>query len=205
MKLWVLISLLLSLNTFAQDKVFTDKSAHTDKGISENIRNLSTQICGWYSSSGSKVAENVKRSVLYHMKKYENIPSATPTQMIYFLNRNKHHMTCGDDNINYMMESFRHGAYDQLFNVFLFDYLLVDDDSLYVDINVISYAEDGDNTPPETLLDYMVRETKDPSNPQGMIKEIKRLIELFEGDLGGKRYSELSAQEKQAGLDAHNK
>ena len=149
MKFWVLISLLLSLNTFAQDKVLTHTSTATDKGISENIGDLSSQICRHYVGNASKVAENVKYVIVRHMKKYDNIPDATPTQMIHFLNRNKHHMTCGDDNINYMMESFRHGAYDQFFNVFLFDYLLVDDESLYVDVNVISYAEDDGNNPPE--------------------------------------------------------
>jgi hypothetical protein len=211
MKLWVLISLLLSLNTFAQGEAFTDKSAYTDKGISENIRNLSTQICGWYSSDSTKVAENVKRSVFNHMKKYENIPAATPTQMIHFLNRNKHHMTCGDDNAGYMVESFRHGAYDQLFNVFLFDYLLVDDESLYVDVNAISYTGGpernrvyGFKGEPELTLDYMDRETKNPAKSDRTRKEIKRLINMFEDYLGGKRYSELSAQEKQAGFDAYN-
>jgi hypothetical protein len=50
---------------------------------------------------------------------------------------------------------------------------------------------------------YMVREWKSPEIDETTQKEIKRLINMF-GYLGGKRYSELSAQEKQAGFDAYN-
>ena len=199
MKLLVLIGLLLSFTVVAHAK----EATLAGKGISENIRNLSNQICGYHASDASKVAENVKWSISKHMKKYENIPDATPTQMVTFLNRNKHHMTCGYDNAHYMVESFRHGAYDQLFNVFLFDYLLLDDESLYVDVNGISHTGGKTGTEPETVLDYMYREWKSPEIDETTRKEIKRLIRMF-GYLGGKRYSELSAQEKQAGLDAHN-
>jgi len=180
MKLLVLISFLLSFNAIS-----ADSSKLKAQGISENIEDLSSQICTQFVGDGSKVAKFVKQKISLHMKKYENIFNATPTQMIHFLNRNKHYMTCGFDNINYMMESFKHGAYDQLFNVFLFDSLLTDDESLYVDINVISYTKENYNTvtPPKTLLDYMYLEWKDPRNDKTTKREIKDLIEFFEGDL----------------------
>ncbi|WP_353536988.1 hypothetical protein [Colwellia sp. KU-HH00111] len=176
---------------------------------SEKVDVLANQICAYYTSNASKVAENVKRSVINHMKKYEKISNPTPTQMVTFLNRNKHYMTCGDDDTGYMVESFRHGAYDQLFNVFMFDYLLLDDESLFVDINAISYTAGKENTQsgpgkPELTLDYMDRESINPANADRMRKEIKDLIEFFEGDLGGKRYHELTEQEKQATIKAKN-
>jgi hypothetical protein len=177
-------------------KGLTDVEKLATLGVSENIRNLSTQICGYYSSDSTKVAENVKKSIINHMKKYEKIKNPTPTQMVKFLNRNKNFMTCGDDNAGYMVESFRHGAYDQLFNVFMFDYLLLDDESLYVDVNAISYTGGKSGTDPETTLDYMYREFISPEIDERTRKEIKRLINMFELDLGAKRYANLPATEK---------
>jgi len=102
-----------------------------------------------------------------------------------------------------MVESFRHGAYDQLFNVFLFDYLLLDDESLFVDVNAISHTGGESGTAPEMLLDYMYREWKSPEIDELTRKEIKDLIDMFEGYLNGKRWHELTEQEQQAGLDAN--
>jgi len=123
---------------------------------SKNIEVLSNRICAYYGLAADKVAENVKKSVMAHIKNYENITNPTPTQMVKFLNRNKNHMTCGENNINYMAESLNHGAaYDQLFNVFMFDDLLLDDENLYVDINAVSTTKDGISM---TTLDYMYQE-----------------------------------------------
>ena len=165
-------------------------------GISENIGVLASRICAYYTSNANEVAENVKKSIINHMKKYESIDNPTPTQMVKFLNRNKNFMTCGDDNAGYMVESFRHGAYDQLFNVFMFDYLLLDDESLFVDVNAISYTGGKSGTEPETTLDYMYREWKNPAKSETTRKEIKRLINMFEMDLGAKRYANLGKEEK---------
>ena len=139
-------------------KGLTDVTKLATLGVSKNIKDLSNQICLNYRGDSTKVASNVKEVILDHMKKYENISNPTPTQMVKFLNRNKNFMTCGDDNAGYMVESFRHGAYDQLFNVFMFDYLLLDDENLYVDVNAISYTGGKSGTEPETTLDYMYRE-----------------------------------------------
>ena len=172
-----LVTILSSLSLFAADtdpstpcidcgvhlrgdstKGLTDVTKLATLGVSENIGVLASRICAFYTSDSTKVAENVKKSIINHMKKYEKISNPTPTQMVKFLNRNKNFMTCGDDNAGYMVESFRHGAYDQLFNVFMFDYLLLDDENLYVDVNAISYTGGKSGTEPETTLDYMYRE-----------------------------------------------
>ena len=69
-----------------------------------------------------------------------------------------------------------------------FDLLVDDDTEEYIDVNAISYSEDDGK--PETVLDFMYREIKKPL-PKSSIEEIKGLIELFENDLGAKRYQEL--------------
>lgn len=86
-------------------------------------------------------------------------------------------MLCG--NTNYMVESFRHGAYDELFNIFFYEELLVEDEDLYVDINAISYTAGVTENEPETVLDYMCREIKDPSLPEKLRGEIQYLIECL--------------------------
>ena len=193
---------LITKGVTASNGEVSEPMVSTKMGVSDNIRNLSTQICGYYTSDASKVAENVKRSVINHMKKYDNIANPTPTQMVRFLNRNKHYMTCGDDNAGYMVESFRHRAHYQLFNVFMFDHLLLDDESLYIDINAVSFTGGESGKAPELTLDYMYRESTNLENARGMQNEIKDLIEFFEGDLNGKRYHELIEQEKQAVRDS---
>ncbi|GBL05947.1 sucrose-6-phosphate hydrolase [Glaciecola sp. KUL10] len=62
----------------------------------------------------------------------------TPQEIIRFLNKYRNQMLCG--NTNYMVKSFMHCAYHQLFNVFLFEDLLIEDEELYININAISFA-----------------------------------------------------------------
>jgi len=199
MKLLIIFSLLLSFGaTAAQLSESELKQRAEQLGISENIVDISNEICLVYRRSGSKVAQNVKRTIERHMLKYEKVADPTQVQIIQFLNHNKNFMTCGDDNKHYMMVSFEHGnAYDQLFNVLFFDWLLVDDDSLYIDVNVYSFTGPPDGKTPESLLDYMYRESKNRSNSRQMNNEIKELIEFFEGDLGAKRYTDFTAEQKQ--------
>jgi hypothetical protein len=145
------------------------------------------------------VAKSSKAAVIRHMDKYENIQNPTPEQIIRFLNRNKNHMLCG--NTNYMVESFRHGAYDELFNIFFYEELLVEDEGLYVDINAISYTGGVTENEPETVLDYMYREVKRESRSKKSRREIQRLIEMFEEYFNGKRFGELTDEEQAAALE----
>ncbi len=48
-------------------------------GISENIEILSNQICAYYTFNANKVAENVKKSIINHMKKYESMDISIST------------------------------------------------------------------------------------------------------------------------------
>lgn len=105
-------------------------------------------------------------------------------------------MLCG--NTNYMVESFRHGAFNQLFNIFFYEELLVEDEDLYVDINAISYTGGVTETEPETVLDYMYREVKRESRSKKSRREIQYLIDFFVSDLGGKRFAELTDEEQAA-------
>jgi len=167
-------------------------------GISENILDLSSELCLIYGLDGSKVALNVKDAIERHMLRYEKNDNPSPEQIIQFLNHNKNFMTCGDDNKHYMMVSFEHGnAYDQLFNVLFFDWLLVDDDSLYIDVNAYSFTGPPDGKTPESLMDYMYRESKNRSNSRQTNNEIKELIEVMEFNLGAKRYRDFTPQQKQ--------
>jgi len=166
-------------------------------GITENIGNLSRSICGYYGFDGNKIAQNVKAMIEMYMLDYEKIDNPTPEQIIQFLNHNKNFMTCGKDNKHYMMVSFEHGrSYDQLFNVLFFDWLLVDDDSLYIDVNVYSFTGPPNGNSPESLMDYLYRVFELTTIPKRK-REIKELIEFFEGDLGAKRYRDFTPEQKQ--------
>ena len=166
--------------------------------ISENITALSNQICSIYRGDGTKVAQKVDNAVKQHMAEYEKIADPTPAQMVAFLNRNKHAMTCGEDNKNYMMVSFEHGrAYNQLFNYFLFDELLQEEGQQQIDVNAISFTGPPTGKEPETVLDFMVKEYHDESNSQFKRNEIKELINTFEEYMNGKRFKNFSLAEQQ--------
>mgnify|MGYP000390591953 CR=1 FL=1 len=198
MKLLIIFSLLLSFGATAAPLSEPELKQRTEQlGISENIGSLSGTICGLYRLAGDKVALNVKVAIEKHMLDYEKIANPTPEQIIQFLNRNKNFMACGKNNKHYMMVSFEHGAYDQLFNVLFYDWLLVDDDSLYIDVNAYSFTGPPDGTSPESLLDYMYRATQNLSYAKLTVIEIKELIEVFEFNLGAKRYRDFTPEQKQ--------
>lgn len=183
MKMFIVLSLLLCFITSA---MAGDDGAGAP---SENIGALAERVCSAYLMDGNKVAIKVRQYILGHMKKYEGISSPTIGQIINFLNHNKNYMTCGDEEKHYMKAAFDHGrAYDQLFNVLFFDELLSDDESQWVDINGISLNEDGQ---PETVLDYMYKVKLNYTKGSAKRDEIKSLIDFFELDLGGKRFTEL--------------
>ncbi|MEQ3653052.1 MAG: hypothetical protein ABNH21_16515 [Glaciecola sp.] len=187
----IVVWLIMSVNAHAVN----------DSDVSPNISQLAVTICAIYSRDARKVATSAEAAIIRHMKRHEKISNPTPEQMIRFLNRNKNHMLCGDTN--YMVESFRHGAYDELFNILFYEKLLVEDEDLYVDINAISYTggqhptdRNKHNQEPETVLDYMYREVNREARGEKARGEIQYLIEMFEEYFNGKRYSELTDAEK---------
>jgi len=198
MKLLIIFSLLLSFGATAAPLSESELKLRAEQlGISEKIGLLSREICGYYRLNGNKIALNAKGAIEMHMLDYEKIANPTPEQIIQFLNRNKNFMTCGKNNKHYMMVSFEHGrSYDQLFNLLFFDWLLVDDDSHYIDVNVYSFTGPPDGTSPESLLDYMYRELE-LTNIAKRRREIKELIEVMEFNLEAKRYRDFTPQQKQ--------
>lgn len=167
-------------------------------GISESIPLLSTRICSYYNEDGTKIATYVDSAIKVHMKKYENITNPTPEQTIQFLNRNKHAMTCGEENKHYMMVSFELGrAYDQLFNVLFFDWLLTEDESLWIDVNAISFSGPPTGKDPETVLDFMDRQLNSRVVDKKKKGEIRSLVETFEEYLGAKRFKDYPLAEQQ--------
>lgn len=183
------------------------KFASMKFGASEDIAQLAVNICAQYYGDATKVAENVKGVIVRFLiakKKDENpnlkhVPPPSPEEIIKFLNKHKNQMLCG--NTNYMVKAFEELAYHQLFNVFLYDDLLVEelilrDDPLYVDINAISYTGPPTGDKPETVLDFMLREVKDPMLPELSRKKVQYLIDMFKQYYGGKRYAQLPKEEK---------
>ncbi|MDP5132678.1 MAG: hypothetical protein NWQ54_17530 [Paraglaciecola sp.] len=76
------------------------------------------------------------------------------------------------------------------------EYLLVEDEDLYVDINSISYTGGVAEKEPETVLDYMYREVKVQWRGKKSRCEIQDLIDFCVSDLGGKRFAELTGEEQ---------
>ncbi|MGB3726972.1 MAG: hypothetical protein WA981_14545 [Glaciecola sp.] len=165
-------------------------------GASEEIAQLARNMCSQYYRDATKVAKNIEEVLVDYLQAHENIDNPSPKQIILFLNKHKNQMLCGDTN--YMVESLRHGAYDELFNILFYEKLLVEDEDLYVDINAISYTGPPTGNKPETVLDYMYREVANPILPKKAKGEIQYLIEMFEEYFNGKRYSELTDAEKAA-------
>ena len=159
-------------------------------GASENIEELAGTICNYYLLAGADMAKKIKTVITNHIAKYEKVISPSKAQIIQFLNKNKNYMMCGEDKkTNYLVAAFGNtGSINQLYNILFFDLLVDDDTEEYIDVNAISYSE-GDGKP-ETVLDFMYREIKKP-RAKSTLDEIKGLIELFENDLGAKRYHEL--------------
>mgnify|MGYP000165054315 CR=1 FL=1 len=193
MKQWARLSFAVLMTFLVAMPVLAENTS-----ASKNIIKLSNEICAIYRDDGTKIAKYVDSAIKVHLKEYEAISNPTPEQIIHFLNRNKNAMTCGKDNKNYMMVSFEHGrAYDQLFNVLFFDWLLSEDESQWVDINAVSFSGKPTGRGPETLLDFMDRVLEKETQDNGKVREMKSLIETFETYLGGKRFKDLSLSDQQ--------
>ena len=114
----------ISLDAVGQTKPF--KFEAMKYGASEEIGQVATNICAQYYGDATKVAKNIKEILvdfLIAKKKAENpnqeqVQPPSPEEMIKFLNKYKNQLLCG--NTNYMVESFKHGAYDELFNIFFY-------------------------------------------------------------------------------------
>ena len=163
---------------------------------SKNIKALAGRICLYYNMSGKNIARDAKKAIKKYMTKYEGIQHPTGKQMLLFLNKNKHKMTCKRDGLekNYMMVAFDRSAHNALFDGLLFSDLTPRDRKIKPDVNAVSYT--GKNGIPETVLDYMNRIIANKRNSRGFIKEVQNLKDTFVKHLDGKRFDQLPAKEQ---------
>ena len=164
---------------------------------SKAIRALSASICNIYSLSGVNIAKDTKIAIKDHMKQHENNSNPTGAQMLQFLNKNRHKMTCSDRNgvqKNYMKYAFDRRAQGDLFEALFMDDLIPDDLSVLIDVNAVSYTGPGGT--PETVLDYMDKIIDGKGRSRGFIDEVKALRELLIEDLGAKKFKDLPADEQ---------
>ena len=162
----------------------------------ERFRSLANSICGFYLVSGSRIAQRSKGVIQRFIAKYEGIQHPTGKQMLLFLNKYKHKLTCKTDGVekNYMMVAFDRRAERTLFDELMFTMLTPEDQSVLPDVNAVSYT--GANGAPETVLDYMERLIKTNALGRKNTKQIKDLKETFVEELGAKRFDQLSAKEQ---------
>lgn len=163
---------------------------------SQKMRLLARKICTIYTLSGVNIARDTKNAIKKYMSREEGIKNPTGAQMLRFLNKNRHKMTCKDNGVekNYMMYAFDRGAHGNLFDGFFIDELIPEDLSVLVDVNAVSCTEV--NEKPETVLDYMDKLIANKRNTKGFIEEVKSLKELFVEDLGAKNFRDLPSSEQ---------
>lgn len=172
---------------------------------SKAIRALSASICAIYSLSGVNIAKDTKKAIKKHMKQHENNSNPTGAQMLQFLNRNRHKMTCRDRNgvyKNYMKFAFDRSAHGSLFEALFMDELIPDDLTTLINVNAVSNT--GPDGSPETVLDYMDKIIAGNGRSDGFIDEVKALREIFIDDLGAKKYTQLSSLEKKQAKEQLN-
>ena len=164
----------------------------------EKLRTLAGQICGYYNSAGEKIAQKSKAAIQRYMARHEGLKNPTGKQMLLFLNKNKHKLTCKRDGVekNYMMVAFDRGAEQSLFDELMFTELTPEDQSVIPDVNAVSYT--GANGTPQTVLDYMDKLISTNAMGSENTKQYKDLRETFVEELGAKKFNELPAKEQAA-------
>ena len=189
----------LAANTVGAQSSSIEKRYTHDN--SSSMRSLARKICFIFTFSGLDVAKNTKKWIGKHMLKHHGINNPSGTQMLQFLNRNRHKMTCKDKygvEKNYMKYAFDRRASKSLFEQLFIEDLPPEDLSVMINLNEISNT--GKNGTPETVLDYMNKLIKDKIHGDAMTNDIKLLREFFVEEMGAKKYSELTPTEQQEAL-----
>lgn len=164
---------------------------------SDYILRLSNHICAIFSGDVEKISDNALSAIRIYMQKYENPAPPTTTQIVNFLNQNKNRMTCGKDNKHYMIVALEDASsYDELFNVLFYDQLLTEDDSVFVDVNIISYSGPPTRREPESVLDFMQRSISDKAYDDSKLKDFEELIDFFKEALEAKNAKEILIEER---------
>ena len=163
----------------------------------EWISALASTICAHYSTSGVNIASDTKKSIKRYMAKHEGIKNATGPQMLKFLNKNRHKMTCKDKydvEKNYMKYAFDRSSQGDLFDLLFVDQLIPEDLSVLINVNAVSFTGPGGT--PETVLDYVNNLIKTNKFGTAMTEEIIALKELLVEDLNAKSFKALPAAEQ---------
>jgi len=164
---------------------------------SKAIGALSARICAIYSLSGVNIAKDAKKAIKSYMRRHENNSNPTGAQILQFLNKNRHKMTCKDRNgveKNYMKYAFDRSAQGSLFEALFMDDLIPDDLSVLINVNAVSNTGPGGT--PETVLDYMDKIIDGKDSSRAFIGEVKALREILIEDLGAKNFKDLPADEQ---------
>lgn len=186
MKILLILSVLLSFNVFSQQ-------------VDENAGKLGRAICGTYTD-GDKIVQNIDETVKYYMK----VDNPAPDQIAIYLNKNLHEMTCVDDGkeVNYMHYSMHRKsfAFFELFKNYLMDeiWMKVEDESININVNAVSFY--GAENRPETVLDYMERESALLEDGGERKARLDQTIFIFKYNFEAKRFSELPKTEQTARL-----
>ena len=61
---------------------------------SKPIKALAENMCNIFTGSGLKIASDAKIAIQSYMERFENKANPTGTEMLQFLNKNRHEMTC---------------------------------------------------------------------------------------------------------------
>ncbi|MFT2092326.1 hypothetical protein [Paraglaciecola sp. 2405UD69-4] len=205
MKLLIILMLLLSVNLVTKPalaianatdkKVAHVKIARADADVpDEKIRSLAQGICNTYDN-GHDTVLNIEKVIKSHITDYIQILDLTPEQITLFLNKHKDNMTCtiNGEQVHYMHYSFYKNsfAFFSLFKKYLSDkvWMNIEDESINIDVNAVSYFQDSKQ--PETVLDYMLRESARLPEGNERKARIDQVMRIFVNMFEAKTYGQL--------------
>lgn len=176
--------------------------------VDESPGKVAAAICSTYTD-GDKMINNINKVI----KMYIKVDNPTPDQIAHYLNKNLHQMTCSIyDNkgnikdIHYMHYSVFSGmAFFSLFKKYLMDeiWMNIEDESINIDVDAVSFY--GAENRPETVLDYMERESALLEDGDERKARLDQVIRFFIDSYEAKRFSELSKQKQLWHLERQQK
>ncbi len=184
----------LAIGTATDKQVAHVKIAQADAEVPDEIGALAQQICLTYDN-GHKTVTNIDSMIQNHLAFYHKLPDPTPEQITLFLNKHKDNMTCtiNGEQVHYMHYSFYDSgfAFFSLFKKYLSDkvWMNIEDESINIDVNAVSYFQDSKQ--PETVLDYMLRESARLPKGDERKARIEQVIFIFKNDFNAKTYGQL--------------
>ena len=191
MKTLIVLGLLFSLISSARVKAADEVSPTS----------LARSLCITYTA-GDEMMTNIEDT----LKNFMENPNPTPDEVVLFLNKHLDGMTCNyeGEEVSYMHYSFfrKSTAFFELFKVYLMDkiWMNMEDESINIDVNAVSLT--GPKKTPETVLDYMLRESA--LLPDGDLRKarIDQVVFIFIHNFEAKTYAQLQ-KDKQSPHTTH--